>query len=141
MDLFDLIKQMFDRTSKWEKIKTYDKSKNFFMINRFMSINFPMQANMFNNRHITSSSAIDSWRDVVNRLFTKPPSWMYTKTKKTSPSVSSKKYPEKETIYQWMKINNVSKHDLDSMIQLMENETIEELMKFEKMLKEKNNAK
>jgi hypothetical protein len=100
-----------------------------------------MQANMFNNRHITSSSAIDSWRDVVNRLFTKPPSWMYTKTKKTSPSVSSKKYPEKETIYQWMKINNVSKHDLDSMIQLMENETIEELMKFEKMLKEKNNAK
>jgi len=141
MDLFELIKQMFDRTSKWEKIKTYDKSRNFFMINRFMSINFPMQANMFNNRHISSSSAIDSWKDVVNRLFTKPPSWMYTKTKKAASGSGSKKYPERETVYQWMKINNMSKHDLDSMMELMEDETINEITKFEKMLKEKNNAK
>jgi hypothetical protein len=139
MDLFDLIKQIFDRGSKWDAIKTYDKSKNFFMINRFMSINFPMQANLFNNRHIVSSSAVDSWRDVLNRLFTKPPSWMYTKTKKKE-SQGSKKYPEKATVQEWMKLNGLSKKDFESMIELMGDDVIKEILSFEKMLKEKNNG-
>lgn len=140
MDLFDLTKQLFDRSSKWENVKPYEKSKNFFMVNRFMSINFPMQANLFNNRHITPSSAVDSWRDVLNRLFTKPPSWMYTKTKK-GPSPGTKKQPDKETVQEWMKMNKASKRDLESLIALMDEETMKEIGGFEKMLKEKNNAK
>jgi hypothetical protein len=140
MDLFDLMKQIFDRNSKWDSIKTYDKSKNFFMVNRFMSINFPMQANLFNNRHINSSSAVDSWKDVLNRLFTKPPSWMYTKTKKKDQH-GSKKHPDKATVQEWMKLNKLSKKDFDSMLEIMEDEVIKEILNFEKILKEKNNAK
>ena len=140
MDLFDLMKQIFDRNSKWENIKTYDKSKNFFMVNRFTSINVPMQANLFNNRHITSSSAVDSWKDVLNRLFTKPPSWMYTKTKKKEKQ-GSKKYPEKATIQEWMKLNKMSKKDFDSVMEIMEEETLKEILHFEKILKEKNSGK
>lgn len=139
MDLFDLIKKVFDRNSNWGAIKTYDKSKNFFMINRFMSINFPMQANLFNNRHIVSSSAVDSWKDVLNRLFTKPPSWMYTKTKKKETS-GSKKHPEKATVLEWMRLNGLSKRDLESMMEIMPDETTKEILGFEKMLKEKNNG-
>lgn len=139
MDLFDLTKKLFDRNYKWESVKAYDKSKNFFMVNRFMSINFPMQSNLFNNRHIISSSAVDSWRDVLNRLFTKPPSWMYTKTKKADKS-PNKKYPDKETLLQWMKLNSFSKKDVDSMMQLSPNEFTKELLQFEKMLKDKNNG-
>lgn len=139
MDLFDLTKKLFDRNYKWDTVKAYDKSKNFFMINRFMSINFPMQANLFNNRHIVSSSAVDSWRDVLNRLFTKPPSWMYTKTKKAE-KTGSKKYPEKETVLQWMKLNSLSKKDVESAMQLSPDDFIKELLQFEKMLKDKNNG-
>lgn len=139
MDLFDLTKKLFDRNYKWESIKAYDKSKNFFMVNRFMSINFPMQANLFNNRHIVSSSAVDSWRDVLNRLFTKPPSWMYTKTKKSEKS-GSKKQPEKETVSQWMKLNGLSKKDIEPMMTIMGEEITKELLEFEKMLKDKNNG-
>lgn len=139
MELFDLIKNMFDRNSKWDNIKPYEKTKNFFMINRFMSINFPMQSNMFNNRNIVTSSAVDSWRDVVNRLFTKPPSWMYTKTKKKE-TRGSKKYPEKSTINEWMKLNGLSKKDFESMSQLMEDDLMKEILNFEKMLKDKNNG-
>lgn len=139
MDLFDLMKQIFDRTSKWDAIKAYDKSKNFFMVNRFMSINFPMQANLFNNRHIASSSAVDSWKDVLNRLFTKPPSWMYTKTKKKDQH-GSKKHPEKASLHEWMRLNGLSKKDLESMMELVPDETTKEILAFEKMLKEKNNG-
>lgn len=139
MDLFEFIKVIFNRDAKWSSIKTYDKSKNFFMLNRFMSINFPTQSNLFNNRFITSSSAIDSWRDVLNRLYTKPPGWMYTKTKKKDTS-GPKKYPEKATIHEWIKLNKLSKKDFDSMIENMQEETLSELIKFEKILKEKNNG-
>lgn len=139
MDLFDLIKKIFDRGSKWDSIKAYDKSKNFFMVNRFMSINFPMQANLFNSRHIISSSAVDSWRDVLNRLFTKPPSWMYTKTKKKE-TAGSKKHPEKTSIHEWMRLNGLSKKDFESMDELMHDELMKEILSFEKMLKEKNNG-
>ena len=48
MKLFDYIKVLFGRDPQWEKLKGYDKSKNSFMTNRFMSIKFPIQANMFN---------------------------------------------------------------------------------------------
>ena len=117
MDLFDIIKKIFDRNSKWDAIKTYDKSKNFFMINRFMSINFPMQANMFNNRHIVSSSAVDSWKDVLNRLFTKPPSWMYTKTKKKEGKEEKKidfsDYEEAESFI--MKRFEISKREISDL--------------------------
>jgi len=139
MDLFDLIKKIFDRGSKWDSIKAYDKSKNFFMVNRFMSINFPMQANLFNNRHIVSSTAVDSWKDVLNRLFTKPPSWMYTKTKKKE-TTGSKKHPEKASIHEWMRLNGLSKKDFESMDELMHDELMKEILSFEKMLKEKNNG-
>lgn len=139
MDLFDLIKKLFDKSSKWDAIKPYDKTKNFFMVNRFMSINFPMQANMFNNRNAQLASAMDSWRDVLNRLFTKPPSWMYTKTKKTEKK-GSKQHPEKVTVNEWMKMNKVSKRDLESLMQLMEEDSMNEIMNFEKVLKEKNNG-
>ena len=137
MDLFDLTKMMFDRNSKWSSVKPYDKVKNFFMINRFMSINFPMKANLFNNRHITSSSAIDSWRDVVNRLFTKTPNWLYTKTKKNEKQ-KQKKFPERETVMTFMKLNNMSQKDFGLLMENFQAETIEELLQFEKILKEKN---
>jgi len=139
MDLFEFIKTLFNRDAPWETIKTYDKSKNFFMINRFMSINFPMQANLFNNRFISSSSAIDSWRDVLNRLYIKPPGWMYTKTKKKESS-KSKKYPEKSSIEKWIKLNKLSKKDFESMLEIMEEETIKEILNFEKIIKEHENG-
>lgn len=139
MDLFEFIKTLFNRDASWEKIKTYDKSKNFFMINRFMSINFPMQANLFNNRSISSSAAIDSWRDVLNRLYIKPPGWMYTKTKKRE-SNKSKKYPERSSIEKWIKLNKLSNKDFESMLEIMEEETINEILNFEKIIKEKESG-
>ena len=37
MKLFDYIKILFGRDAQWDKLKRYDKSKNSFMTNRFMS--------------------------------------------------------------------------------------------------------
>ena len=52
MKLFDYIKVLFGKDVNWDKVSNYDKSKNSFMTNRFMSIKFPIQANMFNTLKI-----------------------------------------------------------------------------------------
>ena len=48
MQLFDLVRVMFTNPKKYSDIKNSDKAKNHFMIQRFMSINYPAQAQQLN---------------------------------------------------------------------------------------------
>jgi hypothetical protein len=82
MKLFDYIKVMFSSTEKWNKLKVYDKVKNSFMVNRFMSIKFPMQANLFNVLKTDPMGAAESWRMVASK-FNRVPGWIYTRVRKT----------------------------------------------------------
>jgi hypothetical protein len=50
------------------------------MINRIMSIQFPVQANQFNKMRVTPHFVVDWWRNTLSNRFSKPPSWIYTKT-------------------------------------------------------------
>ena len=80
MKLFDYIKVLFGQDLPWEKLKGYDKSKNSFMVNRFMSIKFPIQANMFNALKIDPVGQAEAWRMVASK-FNRVPGFIYTKTK------------------------------------------------------------
>jgi hypothetical protein len=83
MELFDVIKKIFDRKeSSWLEVSKMDKTRNFFMINRIMSIQFPMQANQFNKIRVTPYTVINWWHDTLSPRFTSQPKWIFTKTKK-----------------------------------------------------------
>jgi hypothetical protein len=83
MELFTLIKNIFSSDDKvWKTVGKFDKSKNFFMVNRIMSIQFPIQANQFNKLKVVSPPVVDWWRDNLSHRYSKPPTWIYTKTKK-----------------------------------------------------------
>jgi hypothetical protein len=83
MQLFDIVKNIFSTSDKiWNSVGRNDKSRNFFMINRIMSIQFPIQANQFNKLRVSSPHVVDWWRDTLSHRFSKPPAWIYTKTKK-----------------------------------------------------------
>ena len=68
MKLFDYIKVLFGKDPQWDKLKGYDKSKNSFMTNRFMSIKFPVQANMFNALKIDPVGQAEAWRMVASKF-------------------------------------------------------------------------
>ena len=53
------------------------------MINRIMSIQFPVQANQFNKLKVVPGPVVDWWHDTLSSRFSKPPVWLYTKTKKS----------------------------------------------------------
>jgi hypothetical protein len=108
MKLFDYIKVLFGQDLPWEKLKGYDKSKNSFMVNRFMSIKFPIQANMFNALKIDPVGQAEAWRMVASK-FNRVPGFIYTKTK------ASKKIktwvPDPKALEFYLKINEIGERD------------------------------
>lgn len=81
MELFDILKAFFSE-KQWGEVSKIDKSRNFFMINRMMSIFFPLQANAFNNTKIDPVPVIDFWKTTLNRSYKTTPGWFFTTTKK-----------------------------------------------------------
>ena len=92
MELFDIVKNIFSKNQRtWDSVSKNDKVRNFFMINRIMSIQFPVQANQFNKMRVTPNFVVDWWRNTLNNRFSKPPSWIYTKTTKKETTDKKKK--------------------------------------------------
>lgn len=117
MNLFELIKVMFTDPKKYNELKNNDKSKNHFMVNRFMSINFPHQANLLNRNGINGIGVIDTWQFVTSR-FKKVPGWIYTKTKKTKLQKEREIKIDENLMKIYLEVNQISKKDFDLIVKL-----------------------
>ena len=62
MELFELTKAMFESPAKYAEATKGDKRKNFFMIQRRMAINFPIQAQLLQHIRINMEAAVDWWQ-------------------------------------------------------------------------------
>lgn len=83
MELFDIVKNIFSqRDEVWKNVSKNEKARNFFMINRIMAIQFPLQAQQFNKLKVSPPYVVDWWRNTLNSRFSKVPNWIYTKTNK-----------------------------------------------------------
>jgi hypothetical protein len=117
MQLFDIVKLIFsNKESEWKTVGRNDKSKNFFMINRIMGINFPVQANQFNKLKVTPAPVVDWWRDTLSPRFTRTPQWIFTKTKKNGKSEKSDEKKNFEVIEDFIRTKySVSCRDLETL--------------------------
>jgi len=80
MELFDIIKCIFKSDKDWEAVGRNDKNRNFFMTNRIMSIQFPVQAHQFNQIKITPDLVLDWWHSALGNKLKTPPKWIFTST-------------------------------------------------------------
>jgi len=115
MELFDLVRIMFSDQKKYAKLSYHEKSKNFFMIQRFMSIKYPTTAQSLNRVGANPGAIIDLWQLVASR-FSKVPGWIYTKTKKVSTTTEKRWKPDPELATIWMQRNSVGPRELDECI-------------------------
>jgi len=91
MELFDIVKNVFIRDKKkWDSVSKIDKNRNFFMINRIMSIQYPIQANMFNRMRVTPNRVVDWWQSNLSVKYGKSPKWIFTSTNKKNKKVDKK---------------------------------------------------
>ena len=116
MQLFDIVKLIFtNKTKEWKTVGKIDKSRNFFMINRIMSIQFPTQANQFNKLKVVPAPVVDWWHDILSVRFSRPPAWLYTKTNKKE-SVKSDETKTSEAVEDFIRDKyRVSRKDLDTI--------------------------
>jgi len=91
MELFDLVKTIFKKDSEWDKVSNSDKKRNYFMINRIMAIQFPIQADQFNRLKINPYPVVDWWHRTLSKNYSRQPTWIYTKTNKPKKTKSSSK--------------------------------------------------
>ena len=117
MQLFDLVKVMFTNPKRYEELTNSDKSKNHFMIQRFMAINWPSESQKMNRNGINGIGVIDTWQFITSR-FKRVPGWIYTKTKKTKVQESLEfKYSE-ELVEIYLKVNEISRRDFDLLTKI-----------------------
>ena len=136
MELFDLIKTIFEDPEGYKETSKIDKRKNFFMINRRFSIGHPMQANALNALKINQECAVDVWQKFMRRTYNKTPFWMYIKgIKKTKEDQEKKINISSSTIEEYAKRNNYEIKTIKDALKLYPVEMAKELQSFEKMEK------
>lgn len=132
--LFDFVKIMFTKHKEYQNIKQHTKKRHHFMINRFFSIKFPANAQMFNRNGINGSFVVDSWALVAQR-FTSVPMWFYTKTKKLASADKKEYIPSDEVVEFFMKKHEIGKREFKELQHFAPQDLEIELKKIEKAIK------
>ena len=132
--LFDFVKILFTKKDSYGKIKESSKKRHHFMINRFMSINFPANAQLFNINGINSAKVIDCWQMVTSR-FNRVPGWIYTKTKSSKKNVKEKYQPSEEALRFYIERNEIGKREIEELKTFNKDQFYLELKKLENQIK------
>jgi hypothetical protein len=132
--LFDFVKIMFTKKADYYKIKEASKRRHHFMINRFMSIQFPANAQLFNFNGISGNKVIDCWQTVASR-FNRVPGWIYTKTKASNKNVKDKCQPSEEVLRFYMEKNEIGKREIEELKQFNKKQFHSDLKKLENQIK------
>jgi hypothetical protein len=85
MELFPFINLIFTNPNEARKVSDIFKANHSFMINRFCSIEFPMQAAFLSHVKINPARLTDFWIEFLStkyKGYNKPPKFFFTKTKK-----------------------------------------------------------
>lgn len=131
--LFEFIDMMFKPT-EFKKESLHERAKHFFMVNRFCSIKYPVQAAYFNHIKINPGQVVSFWQEMLSRAYSKTPGWMYVKTKKEK----EKKKAEQPITDEIMKIYcekfQMSERDFNDSITLLGDSFIKEVKMFENMI-------
>jgi hypothetical protein len=138
MKLFDFIKIFFGENAEYYKLKKYDKGKFRFMINRFMAINFPIQAESLNLNGTDSGHVVEAWH-LVAKNFKRTPGWMYTKVRKAPPKPEDGFIPSDETVKFYINKFKLSYKDYQTCVKFNKKELYAELESVEKEMQANKN--
>lgn len=136
IQLFDYVGLVFSNKEKeWEKLKDSDKARNFFMLNRFLSIKYPVQVHHLSLLRINPSSASDYWHHTMKGLFGSTPKWIYAKTKKKNEEAKKLDLPSEEMIKWYCEKNEISRKEFLLHVKFFGDNFLSEVKSMEKVLK------
>ena len=134
--LFDYVKLVFVANDKqWKEVSSMDKNRNFFMLNRFCSINQPIQASVLSHLKINTVAVTDyHWHKTFKKLYKTVPGWIYAKTIKKSAEDKKKNLPSEAMVKWFCQKNEMSRKDYDASANFFGNDFTNEIKDLEKIL-------
>lgn len=118
MDLFKFLPGYFSDSREYDALNNNERSKFFFMTNRFMAIKFPHLANVFNHLEINSGQAIHSWHDLVKKSGAIP-GWLWSGIKGKKAKEAAKPIDcsnELELLY--CQVNDITYKEFNRLVEL-----------------------
>lgn len=132
MELFDYIKLLFSRSKQkeWADLDSSTKIKYQFMLNRFMGIQYPINAQQLNQLKTSGLGVAETWRGVASRFWgDKVPAFIYTKLNKNKTATTSPLSSiTQEAIDIWCEKHECGDKEFKSYLQFYEKDLIKELM-------------
>ncbi len=135
MELFELIRVMFEDPHAYDAVSNTDKKKHFFMINRRMSIKFPLQAHVLQHTKIDEVAVVDFWQRFLTKQYKKTPFWMYVKGTKRAKEDKEKKTFKDTVMKQFASTYGYDERSVRDAASMFPDKMKEEFKQFEKMTK------
>lgn len=132
---YDVIRMMFNGDEAFLKLEDKTLSRNFYVVNDRLSIEFPLQAQVFNHYKIDGAQVIRCWREFIRRRgFTSAPRTLFVKGKKRTQEEldASGEGISIQRLRRYAWARNVSVCDLEAAIGLWGRKFIEEIEEWEK---------
>lgn len=143
MELFDFIKFLFTTSDDkdWFSLSSYEKAKNQFMLNRIMSIGFPVNAMQLNKIKTDGLGVVEVWRMFAGRFYgNRVPKFIYTKTNKLSKDKSPIAGIPKECIDIWCEKYECGDREFNEVLKINPEGLVAELEYIKKFI-EKDKTK
>jgi hypothetical protein len=136
VQLFDFVKLAFTADEEqWSELNDPDKSRNFFMMNRFLSIKYPVQVAVLSHMKIDAPSTMDYWHTTLRKLYKSVPSWIYAKTKKKSTEDKKKNMPSDQMVAWYCQHEEISTKEYMTSVKMFGEPFLSEIRELEKTLK------
>lgn len=132
---FDIFKMMFFNHEEFVRLPNEMLSQNFFIINQIMGIQYPMQAQAFNDSKINGAEVVRYWDIMLHSVgYRRVPAFVYTKGKKKAAEICNMKIdkvsePAKKY---YAERNHVSITDVDNAIEIFGKRMTDDVKKFMK---------
>ncbi len=136
MQLFKFTKILFERPGDWLDITKGEKRKQYYMTSQFMSIVFPLQAQVLNHIKISQESAMDFWQKFIRQRYKRVPFWMYIKGKVKRKEGKEKKTISNALILDYCKAYTMDPKTIKDALLHFPDEIIKEIKKFDKIRKQ-----
>ena len=136
--LFDTLNALFTNKEYIVNLTNESIKQNIFMINRRIAIQYPLQAQVFNNNKVNPIDVLKFWSDF---LYTgrRPPGWIYTAgAAKSQAKKAAKAKVSPSMIKEYSLKYNISQKDVLACLRFFPEELLQEITEYEELKKQIN---
>lgn len=142
MELFDFIGTLFDQ-QKYATVPDSVKKKWFFMVQRFVSIKYPLEADHFNKNGINQVVVMDFWASFLSRSYTRQPKWLFTKANSKKADITDKTQVaigkiKTTTVDYYLHVKKMDRRDFEFLKSIEPEYVLGQLKMLESAIKEDN---